>query len=60
MFISPMYSHDIVGQDLIVALSQKLGPIQEGNTQAQIDGNIYFSFPGAVREYLRNRLNIRK
>ena len=47
-------------RDLIIAMPPQLGKIQDTDSQEQVDGNIYFSFPDAVRTYLRNRLNIRK
>ena len=47
-------------QDLIIALPAQLGKIQNTDTQEQVDGNIYFSFPEQVRKYLRDNLNIRR
>lgn len=59
-FINRAYEATIAEQDLIIAMPTKLGKIQDTDSQEQVDGNIYFSFPPAVREYLRTRLSIRK
>jgi len=59
-FIDRACQATVTGQDLIIELPTKLGKIQEDDSQEQVDGNIYFSFPDAVRQYLRARLNIRK
>ena len=41
-------------------LFEELKKIEATDSQEQADAKIYFSFTAAVREYLRNRLNIRK
>lgn len=47
-------------KDLIMAMPPKLGTVQTTDSQKQVDGNTYFSFPPAVRTYLRSRLNIKR
>lgn len=59
-FIKRAYDATITGQDLIIALPGKINKVKENESQEQKDGGTYFSFPDAVREYLRNRLNIKK
>jgi len=59
-FINRAYQATAANKDLIIAMPTKLGTIQPTDSQEQIDGNTYFSFPDAVRAYLRSRLNIKR
>ncbi len=58
--IQRAYTTTISGKDFIIALPKKLGTLEKNESQDQMDGRIYFTLLPAVREYLRNRLNIRK
>lgn len=59
-FIKCAHEATIAQQDFIIAPPKKLGKIEEGESQEQKNGRIYFSFPEHVREYLHVRLNIRE
>lgn len=59
-FFKRAYEATIAGQEFIIDMPKKINEIQENESQEQIDGRIYFSFPDNVREYLRNKLNIRR
>ncbi len=59
-FIQRAYNTTIDNQEFIIDLPKKLGKIEENESQEQQDGRVYFSLPPHIREYLRNRLKIRK
>ncbi|MBA3751485.1 hypothetical protein H0X06_01610 [Candidatus Dependentiae bacterium] len=59
-FIQCAYEATSAGKDFIIDLPEKLGIIKKNETQEQVNGRIYFTFPEHVRAYLRNRLNIRR
>ncbi len=59
-FIQCAYEATSAGKDFIIDLPEKFGIIKKNETQEQLKGRIYFTFPEHVRAYLRNRLNIRR
>lgn len=59
-FIKRVCAATSTNKEFIIDLPEKLGKIKEDESQEQADGRLYFTFPADIREYLRNRLNIRR
>lgn len=47
-------------QEFIISLPIKLGTIEQDESPEQTDGRTYFTLPPMIREYLKNRLKIRR
>ncbi|MBA3751484.1 hypothetical protein H0X06_01605 [Candidatus Dependentiae bacterium] len=59
-FIKSAYEATIGEKDFIIDMPKKLGALEKNESLEQLYGRIYFTFPEHAREYLRNRLNIRR
>ncbi len=59
-FIWRAYEATQAEKEFVISLPKKLGIIEEDESSEQTYGRIYFTLPQFIREYLRNRLTIRR
>ncbi len=59
-FIKRAYEATQAEQEFIISLPKRLGKIKADESCEQMYGRIYFTLPQSIRQYLRNRLTIRR
>ncbi|MBA2306558.1 PQQ-binding-like beta-propeller repeat protein [Candidatus Dependentiae bacterium] len=59
-FIQRAYEATSAQKEFVIDLPKNFSTLGKHESQEQADGRIYFSFPQIIRDYLRNRLTLRR